>query len=437
MPWNNKGHIDPLMFNKNSDPMMFCRVEDKELGFKGFLVIDTLFGGHCAGGVRMTPTVSEEEVAQLARTMTMKFGFLNIYMGGAKAGIVFSNNTSSEGRNAILRTFGERLSFLLKKGVYYPGADIGTSTEDIELIEKGAGINKASAPKGSDGDSGYFTALAAIAAAKEAVKHYGLDLSKAKVAIEGFGKVGSSIALEISREATVIGISTIKGAIYNGKGFDIRHLIDDMKTYGDEVVLAYKHAEKTTAEEMLTSDIDLLFLCGKPRIMSLKNARKIKAKIVIGAGNLCFDKGVEEVLYQQGIYTFPDFITSCGGVLGLTLEDMGLSLKNIDKFIKEDFTVKIQKFIELSTVKEQSPLKLAGNIVQDNLKRMQLQQNNKDMSRWSRIFKMVIDKEWQSLISKIAINTIPRRYHHFPKIQNFILHCAREQFWSDRDLYKT
>ena len=192
-------HIGSISKEDSHSPQLICKVEDKKLDFKGFLVIDILMGGHCAGGVRMTPTVSEEEVAQLARTMTMKFGFLNIHMGGAKAGIVFSNNKSSEERKAILRAFGEKICFLLKKGTYYPGTDMGTSTEDIELIEKGAGINKASALKVSDGDSGYFTALTAITAAKEAVKHYGLDLSNAKVVIEGFGKVGSSIALEISR----------------------------------------------------------------------------------------------------------------------------------------------------------------------------------------------------------------------------------------------
>ncbi|MBI5406414.1 MAG: Glu/Leu/Phe/Val dehydrogenase, partial [Nitrospirae bacterium] len=113
-------------------PQLVCKVEDKRLGFRGFLVIDTLLGGHCAGGIRVTPDVTEEEVAALAMSMTRKFGFLNIYMGGAKAGIAISGNKSAEERSEILRNFGERLGFILRRGIYYPGTDIGTTARDIE-----------------------------------------------------------------------------------------------------------------------------------------------------------------------------------------------------------------------------------------------------------------------------------------------------------------
>ncbi len=415
-------------------PQLICKVEDEKLGFQGFLVIDTLFGGHCAGGVRVTPALTEGEVIQLARTMTMKFGFLNIYMGGAKAGIAFSNNKSPEERSAALNAFGERLGLLIKRGIYYPGADTGTNSEDIQLIENGAGIRRVLLQEDKDEDSGYFTGVAAVAAAKETAKYAGIDLNKAKVAIEGIGKVGSAIAIEIYREAAVVGVSTIKGAVYNINGINVEHLVKSIKKNGDEAIAHYKDAEKMSPEPLLESDVDILFLCGKPRSITHENVNKIKAKVIIGAGNLCFDDGAEEVLYRRGIYTFPDFMTSCGGVLGLTLRGQGLSLNNTVRVIKDNFAAKINKFIEISWMKHRTPMEAAQEIVQRNLYRMRMRESKKKERRLNRIYSLLMKGEWRSLTSKIVVNTVPEHYHRLPLVQDFLLYHAREQFFYDNEL---
>ena len=425
--------MDNSFSGEYHSPQLVCKVEDKRLGFQGFLVIDTLLGGHCAGGVRVTPTVTVDEVAQLAHTMTKKFGFLNICMGGAKAGIMIQDDKSREERNMIFRTFGERLGFILRNGIYYPGTDIGTSAHDIELIEKASGIKSAASTEDNN-DAGYFTALAGITAAKEIAKFAGIDFRKAKVGIEGFGKVGSTIADLITKETTIIGISTIKGAMLNNKGLDIKKLIEIRKSYGDDIVSAYKNADMTDLEGLIAADSDILFLCGKPRVLNLENVYKVKAKIVIGAGNLCFGSGVEEILYERGIYVLPDFITSCGGVLGLTLNGMGLSFDNINKVVMGDFAAKINKFICLSLKNNQSPMKIADDIVQENLYKMRMKKNQKRENMISRILRLLSKKEWPSLAAKIVVTTIPKHYYHFPKIQELLLYQTREQFMIENEL---
>lgn len=425
--------MDNSFSGEYHSPQLVCKVEDKRLGFQGFLVIDTLLGGHCAGGVRVTPTVTVDEVAQLAHTMTKKFGFLNICMGGAKAGIMIPDNKSREERNMIFRTFGERLGFILRNGIYYPGTDIGTSANDIELMEKAAGIGSAANAEDNN-DSGYFTALVAATVAKEIAKFAGIDFRKAKVGIEGFGKVGSTIADLITKETTIIGISTIKGAMLNNKGLDIKKLIEIRKSYGDDIVSAYKDAETSSLDDLLASDSDILFLCGKPRVLNLENLYKVKAKIVIGAGNLCFGSGVEEILYKRGIYVLPDFITSCGGVLGLTLNGMGLSFDNINKVVMGDFAAKINKFICLSLKNNQSPMKIADDIVQKNLYKIRMKKDQKRENMISRILRLLSKKEWRSLAAKIVVTTIPKHYYHFPKIQELLLYQTREQFMIENEL---
>lgn len=411
-----------------NSPQLICKVEDIELGFKGFLVIDSLMGGHCAGGVRMTPSVTEEEIIQLAGSMTKKYGFLNIYMGGAKSGIVFPFNESPERRKAVLTAFGKKLGFILRAGIYCPGTDIGTKEEDIQLIERGAGINAYAEEVADFRDSGYFTALAAVSAAKRIAEFANMDISKTKVVVEGFGKVGSSLACEISRQAVVVGISTIKGAIYNPEGLDVERLYDDCKKCGEDAVQVYQPAERISVEDLVTADIDILFLSGKPKSITPGNVNKVKAKIVIGAGNLCFDDGTDEILHKHGVYVFPDFITSCGGVLGLTLKEKGLSGVNIDKVIREDFSEKIKHFIELSWGKKQSPFKIADDIVRKNIARMQLKGNQKNQCKLIFFLNLLINGQWEFLISKVVTNIIPSKYYRFQKIQKLIMQHARDHF---------
>lgn len=425
--------MDNSFSREYHSPQLVCKVEDKRLGFQGFLVVDTLLGGHCAGGVRVSPTITVDEVAELAHAMTKKFGFLNICMGGAKAGIMIPDGKSPEERNMIFKIFGERLGFILRNRIYYPGTDIGTSAHDIEIIEKASGIKSAASM--DNNDAGYFTALAGITVAKEIAKFAGIDFRKAKVGIEGFGKVGSAIADLITEETTIIGISTIKGAMLNNKGLDIKRLIEIRKSYGDDIVSAYKNADMTDLEGLAAADSDILFLCGKPRVLNLENVYKVKAKIVIGAGNLCFGSGVEEILYKRGIYVLPDFITSCGGVLGLTLNGMGLSFDNINKVIMGDFAAKINKFICLSLKNNQSPMKIADDIVQENLRRIKIRKNQKNENRLNQILNMLVNKNWHSLASKIVVNTVPKHYYHLPKVQGFLLHYVKEQFMGDDKLY--
>ena len=89
--------------------------------FQAFVVIDSLLGGRSAGGIRMTCDVSEAEVAQLARNMTLKYGFANVYYGGAKSGICVKQPPSSERRREILQTFGEKFAEVIQPQMYQPG----------------------------------------------------------------------------------------------------------------------------------------------------------------------------------------------------------------------------------------------------------------------------------------------------------------------------
>ena len=94
----------------------------------------------------MTCDVSEAEVAQLASNMTLKYGFANVYYGGAKSGICVTHLPSPERRREILETFGKKFAEVIQPQMYQPGEDIGTGPEDVATVLRAAGCPKN--PKG-------------------------------------------------------------------------------------------------------------------------------------------------------------------------------------------------------------------------------------------------------------------------------------------------
>ena len=76
-------------------PENVLRVYDPQIGMEGFLVIDNTLAGPGKGGFRMTPDVTAEEVARLARAMTLKNILAGGPFGGAKAGIVWKGGKNN------------------------------------------------------------------------------------------------------------------------------------------------------------------------------------------------------------------------------------------------------------------------------------------------------------------------------------------------------
>lgn len=420
---------------EDSGPMMVCRVEDKKLGFQGILAIDSLFKGSCAGGVRMTPDVTENDVILLSRTMTLKFGFLNIPMGGAKAGIRIRPSCTEQERMEILQLFGKKLKPLIQKGIYFPGEDMGTYPSDIQLIKKAAGLRQNSDDLDGHEESGYYTGLTAVTAAKTMAQFAGMEISQCSIGIEGFGKVGQGIAEELSREkARVVGVSTKLGGIYQPSGLEVQDLLSRGATMGDALIENVPQAEKIKVEDLITSEVDILFLCGKPRAITLKNAGRIKAKIIIGAGNLCFEDGVEPILYRKGIYHLPDFVTSCGGVLALTFKEMGLKRENIERVIREEYSQTIQRLLRLSKDTGRNPSEVAREIAQRNFQRMKTgEPQDKMHKRICNLLQKAGSNGWTYVLACI-IRHIPILKQHM--FQHLVVTYARGFMRSNRLEYQ-
>lgn len=351
------------------NPEYHLEINDKTSGLKGYVVIDRNLNGIATGGIRMADDVTMEEVANLARAMTLKFAFLNIKKDGAKAGICASPLLTPDKKKEICFAFGKAISHLLNEGRYYPGEDLGINSRDLSHIFAGAGIKLT---KENIIKSEFFTALTVFLSAKEILKSQNLRLEGQSIIIEGFGKVAIEAArLFVKSNARIIGISTSVGAIFDEAGLDINMLCRLKELHGDDLVTHCPKAKKIKKELLLIQKTDILIPGARPDSINMQNIEQIKAKIIVPIANVAATQEIEDQLFEKGITYIPDFVSNCGGILSYFLSEQGFKIQEIKEIISEGFTEKLNRIISEANTRKQSLSSIARETAEENIKKME------------------------------------------------------------------
>lgn len=322
-------------------PEKIIHVYDSLTGMKGMVVVDTTSLGGTAGGTRMLPDITSEEIFWLARVMTYKFAILDMPIGGAKAGVWADPSISGTSRETIMKAFGNGVKSLIAEGLTL-GPDMGTDAKDVATIYEGAGVPSrysGLALQEKDGEplEDHATGYGVVVAAKAACEFAGIDLKCATVAIEGFGKVGGGVARYMTEAgAKVVAISNIHGTTYDKEGLDIKKLLATRKKSGDKAVQEYKDAQHIDKRDIYFLPVDVLVPGARPRVIDKNNANCVQAKIISSIANIPITDEAEEMLFQRGTYSVPDFISNAGGVvlgivdvLGGTADDVFNALREL------------------------------------------------------------------------------------------------------------
>ena len=335
-----------------------CQVRSGERVL-GFLVVHSLCRGTSRGGMRMATDVSEAEVRLLAEGMTLKFGLLGLPQGGAKAGIRADPDAPEVDRYTALKEFGEAVAPLLRSRLYMPGPDMGTSNEMVRrmLVSVGVPVRHREL-RGLR--SGYFTALSVFSAARHAADSIGLGLKGASVSIEGFGKVGSSLAHLFERlGAKVVAVSTSRGALYDSKGLDVGKLVSAYQNGGSSFVETFECAERCPCQSVLEVPADVLCPCARHNTITVASAARIRARIIAPGSNHPYDLETERKLVAKGIVAVPYWIANCGGTLGETMEFSGWRDTEIAEFIHRRLESHVQAPIRESQKTGLTPTEIA------------------------------------------------------------------------------
>ncbi len=293
--------------------------------FVGYRVVHNIARGPSKGGIRYHRDVTLDEVKALAMWMTWKCALAGIPFGGAKGGVVCSPKEMSQIElQRMTRRFTSEIINQIGPEVDIPAPDVGTDGRIMAWIFDTYSMNKGHSvlgvvtgkPLTIGGSLGReeATARGALYCIRDAVQKQDASLADQRVAVQGFGNVGSYLAKFLAEDgATVVAISDSRTALYNPNGIDVPAAFAHKRDTG--LLDGLKGAELITNDELLLLDCDILAPCALEQVITEENAAQVKAKLVVEGANGPITPPADEILHEKGVTILPDILANAGGVI--------------------------------------------------------------------------------------------------------------------------
>jgi glutamate dehydrogenase (NAD(P)+) len=292
--------------------------------FEGFRVQHNLSRGPGKGGVRYHPDVTLEEVMALAAWMSVKNAAVNLPFGGAKGGIRCEpSKLSHKELERITRRYTSEIGIIIGPQRDIPAPDVNTNPQVMAWMMDTYSMNTGSTATGVvtgkpvdlGGSLGRVkaTGRGVFVTGREAARRINLELDGARVAVQGFGNVGSAAA-ELFAQAggRIVAAQDHTGTIVNDRGFDMADLMAHVKATGG--VGGFKGGEVMKTEEFWDVACDILIPAALEGQVTADRARRVKAKLVLEGANGPTVPSADDILAERGILVVPDVICNAGGV---------------------------------------------------------------------------------------------------------------------------
>lgn len=378
-----------MLLSKN----LYMKTEwtDPETGTKGYLVIDELFGDLCGGGIRMRSGLPIDEVEELAKVMTSKFMAMSIPCGGAKGGIDYDPD-KEDSREVLKRYLLAHRPFI--KENWGTSEDLGTREEDILAILGELGVRTSvhcilNTMEEEEGNAllgnlvqGLFmqhdglvftdvtTGYGVSVAAREGLKRLGIEPEGAKASIQGFGTVGGSSALYLSRQGIrIVAITDAEGTMYSDAGFDIPELL---KIRSEKGVIDRERVPEGTSlfpgADWLSLEVDLLVPAAISNAITTENADRISTGLMVEGANMPTSASAEESLVARGVRIIPDFIANSGGIGlfgALLFHRLPPEPETILGYLDKTITESVNRIFDISEVEGIALRVAAGRLVDE------------------------------------------------------------------------
>lgn len=212
---------------------------------------------------------------------------------------------------------------------------MGTDGSDVEHFYRGAGLAHNKTGLGAseiDGEplENLATGFGVVVATKAACEVSKLAAEDTSVAVEGFGKAGSSTVRYLAAEGfRVCAVSTVAGTLFDARGLDVTALLDLREKFGDALVTHYPGGQQLEKEALHTLPVDILVPGARPHVIDERNPGQVQAKIVCSIANIPLTDRAEEILRQRGVCVVPDFIANAGGVVVVLTDWLGGSAADV------------------------------------------------------------------------------------------------------------
>ena len=302
-------------------PAKIVLIREPALGLEGMVVVDNVACGPAIGGIRMAPDVTIAEVARLARAMTFKNAAAGLAHGGGKGGIVADPAMDAAQKARLVRAFGRAIRDLRE---YIPGPDMGTDETCMACLhdEIGRAVGLPRVLGGIPLDVIGATGFGLAACAEVAQEFAGVRIDGARVAVQGFGAVGSNAARYlVERGALLVAAADRGGAVADARGLDLPALLA-FKTTGRSIG-EFPGGRPLPLDDLVAVDCDVWIPAARPDVLHADNAVRLRARLVLQGANIPATPQAEEVLHARGVVSVPDFIANAGGVICAAVEYHG------------------------------------------------------------------------------------------------------------------
>ena len=292
--------------------------------FQGYRVLYNTSRGPAKGGIRFDMGVTLDEVTALAAWMTWKCAVVDIPFGGAKGGVICEPYRLSRAElERLTRRYTASILEVLGPESDVPAPDVNTNEQTMAWIMDTYSMHKrhtvtavvTGKPVSMGGSKGRkeATGRGVKIVVKEALRELGMPLNGTKVAVQGFGNVGSIAARLLEEEGlTVVAISDKSGGIYNPNGIYVNEAIDYLRDH--RFLEGYPGGDPITNEQLLEVDCDVLAPCALENVITRKNAGNIRAKIIAEGANGPTTAFADAILEEKGVFVIPDILANAGGV---------------------------------------------------------------------------------------------------------------------------
>jgi len=292
--------------------------------FEGYRVQHNISRGPGKGGVRFHQDVTLSEVMALAGWMSIKNAAVNVPYGGAKGGIRVDPQTLSPGElERMTRRYTSEIGIIIGPNKDIPAPDVNTNEQTMAWMMDTYAMNTGSTATGVvtgkpvdlGGSLGRreATGRGVYTVGVEAARHLGLEMTGARVAVQGFGNVGGiSAKLFAEAGARIVAVQDHGGSIYSEAGLDVPALLRHVATAGS--VAGFDKAEALPDDKFWDVDCEILIPAALEQQITQHNAHRIKARMIIEGANGPTTPAADDILQSRNILVVPDVIANAGGV---------------------------------------------------------------------------------------------------------------------------
>jgi len=293
--------------------------------YTGYRVHHNVNRGPSTGGVRYVPDLTLDEIRALAMLTTWKAALVRIPFGGAAGGVrVDPRKLTSKEREGLTRRYTTEIGILMGPDRDIPSPDVNTGSQTMawmmDTYSMHRGHTVAGAVTGKPLDIGgsrgrrEATSLGAMRCMAASARIRGTGLDGARVAIQGFGRVGMTLAqLLAAAGARVVAIADDRVGVENPRGIDVARAIRWMREH--DAIRGLPDAEAIGKADVLAFDCDLLVPAGLQGQIVGANAAAVRAKTVVEVANGAVSPDADAALAKRGITVIPDVICTAGSLV--------------------------------------------------------------------------------------------------------------------------